>query len=46
LAKASVGGFFASSLARRPHSQGWSVRFMHDKEVKRYVEEISRLEER
>ena len=23
-----------------------SVRFMHDKEVKRYVEEISRLEER
>lgn len=23
-----------------------SVRFMHDKEVKRYVEEVSRLEER
>ena len=31
---------------RGDRSRPVSVRFMHDKEVKRYVEEISRLEER
>ena len=37
--------FLRVHLARRPNRLV-SVRFMHEKEVKRYVEEISRLEKR